>query len=156
MKTTDSFSVPTHLRHKPVFAINHYSAIDGPNKNDTDVVGLSFGSAQWDTGKKTPSVKVWRRSKSKWSRQSEETTITRALDMAMLVVNVLDHQYNGTALLETPTVYGTVKIEKTDVPRETFDQLNTYLVANQTDIMEHVKLLQASLERFAKNCKTQL
>ncbi|GEM_PF-2887296 len=59
--------VPTHLKHKPIFVLDDdYKSIDGNYKNDSDVVGLSLGKAQWtDKNEFVPSVKVWRR--KKWS-----------------------------------------------------------------------------------------
>lgn len=81
-------TIPNHLSHKPIYTLLGYHAIDGEYKNNTDVIGLSLGHAQWDKRGFTPSVKVWRRIKDKnakylISRQSEETILTRALDLAL-------------------------------------------------------------------------
>lgn len=97
MSRTDKHTeIPGWLKHKPIYAIKRYEQVDGFYKNDTDVIGLSLGKAQWCDNDFVPSVKVWRDVKVKGtnrykiSRQSEETTLTRALDLAMLVVRVYD------------------------------------------------------------------
>ena len=93
------------MKHKPIYAIKRYEKVDGFYKNDTDVIGLSLGKAQWSNETFVPSVKVWRDVKTnnsnnyKISRQSEETTLTRALDLAMLVVRVYDSAANDKPLI---------------------------------------------------------
>lgn len=50
--------IPDNLKHKPIYVIENYAAIDGHYKNDTDVKGISVGRAQWCTNEFVPSVKV--------------------------------------------------------------------------------------------------
>ena len=77
--------IPTTLKHKPVLVSENYGNIDGRNAYKTDAQGLSLGLAQWnDRGKVDISAKVWRYTGEKWSRQSEELPIHRALDLAIL------------------------------------------------------------------------
>lgn len=103
--------IPTNLTHKPIYAINDYEKIDGNYKTNTDVVGISIGKAQWDENNFVPAVKVWRY-KNRWSRQSEETTVTRALDMATLVVNVLNKSYNNVDFCRTQAFSARCRLNK--------------------------------------------
>ncbi|MGI6730502.1 MAG: DUF6530 family protein [Anaerovoracaceae bacterium] len=78
--------IPTTLKHKPVIVAENYGNIDGRNAYKTDVQGLSLGLAQWnDRGKVDVSAKVWRHTGEKWSRQSEEMPLHRALDLAIFI-----------------------------------------------------------------------
>ena len=84
--------IPTNLKHKPVIQIENYENIDGKYAYDTDAKGLSLGLAQWnDRGKVDISAKIWRHSGEKWSRQSEEMPMHRALDLAILICQVSVH-----------------------------------------------------------------
>ena len=79
--------IPVTLKHKPVIVAEDYDGIDGRGAGESEAKGLSLGLAQWnDRGKVDISVKVWRHTGGKWSRQSEELPIHRVLDMTMLVV----------------------------------------------------------------------
>ena len=77
--------IPTHLKHKPVVAVEDYSNIDGRGAYKSDVRGLSIGLAQWN-GHATldASAKVWRMAGDRWSRLSEELPIHRLLDLTIL------------------------------------------------------------------------
>jgi len=78
--------IPTTLKHKPVIVSENYENVDGRNAYDSDAKGLSLGLAQWnDRGKVDISAKVWRHTGEKWSRQSEEMPLHRALDLAILI-----------------------------------------------------------------------
>ena len=78
--------IPVSLKHKPVFVCENYEDIDGRYFGDSDAKGLSLGLAQWnDRGKVDISAKVWRHTGEKWSRQSEELPLHRALDLAILI-----------------------------------------------------------------------
>lgn len=78
--------IPTTLKHKPVIVSENYGNIDGRKAYNTDAKGLSLGLAQWnDRGRLDISAKVWRHTGEKWSRQSEELPMHRALDLAILI-----------------------------------------------------------------------
>ncbi len=78
--------IPTELKHKPVIVSEEYDKIDGRLSGNTDAKGLSLGLAQWnDRGKMDISAKIWRHTGEKWSRQSEEMPLHRALDLAILI-----------------------------------------------------------------------
>jgi hypothetical protein len=79
-------NIPAELKHKPVIVSENYDRIDGRFSCATDAKGLSLGLAQWnDRGKVDISAKIWRHTGEKWSRQSEEMPLHRALDLAILI-----------------------------------------------------------------------
>ena len=154
MSNNNVRTVPKHLKHKPIYIVNGYRLIDGEYKNDTDVVGLSVGKAQWsDTF--VPSVKVWRyvgdnQDTGRWSRQSEETTITRALDMATLILKVYNCLQSGEPLgkFDGPNVYGEkIEIEQTE-QRELIQALKDYFSAHHADIDSHINILKQTLDSY--------
>jgi hypothetical protein len=82
--------IPTSLKHKPVIVCENYENIDGKTAYKSDAKGLSLGLAQWnDRGKVDISAKVWRHTGEKWSRQSEELPLHRALDLSILICRAL-------------------------------------------------------------------
>jgi len=81
-----TLKIPVSLKHKPVIVVEDYEHVDGRRAYDSDAKGLSLGLAQWnDRGKVEISAKVWRHTGEKWSRQSEELPLHRALDLALLI-----------------------------------------------------------------------
>lgn len=148
MSYGNNTTAPTNLKHKPIYAINNYSKIDGNYKNDTDVVALSIGKAQWNESITIPSVKVWRKVNNRWSRQSEETTVTRALDLATLIVSVLDKHYNGKPFLKNTSVFGCVEITDMHADTSVIKDFNDELDINKNDIEEHIKLLKTAINRY--------
>lgn len=79
-------NIPTTLKHKPVVVAENYENIDGRSAYDSDAKGLSLGLAQWnDRGRVDVSAKIWRYTGEKWSRQSEEMPLHRALDLAIFI-----------------------------------------------------------------------
>lgn len=84
--------IPTTLKHKPVIVAENYENVDGRYAYASDAKGLSLGLAQWnDRGKVDVSAKVWRYTGEKWSRQSEELPLHRALDLAILIARTKLH-----------------------------------------------------------------
>ena len=93
--------IPTHLNHRPIIKWENYSKTDGRFANDTDAQGLSVGVAQWnssDENKPDISVKVWRHTGEKWSRQSEEIPPHRLVDMTSLLCSALMYVRNDVLL----------------------------------------------------------
>jgi len=78
---------PKHLSHKPIISVNDYDKIDALYADNTDVKALSIGRAQYDY--EQISLKVWRHTDEKWSRQSEELPIHRNLDLSILFLAAL-------------------------------------------------------------------
>lgn len=78
---------PKNLSHKPIMSVNDYDKIDAQYRKDSDVRALSIGNAQYDEDE--ISLKVWRHSGGKWSRQSEELPLHRSLDLNILLLGAL-------------------------------------------------------------------
>jgi hypothetical protein len=82
-----------HLSHQPIVVVDDYDQLDGRFRNvseldnNTDAMALSIGRAQYDQD--DLSLKVWRISNNRWSRQSEELPIHRNLDLSILFVGSL-------------------------------------------------------------------
>ena len=141
--------IPDNLKHKPIYVIEDYANIDGQYKGEenTDVKGLSIGKAQWDSKEFVPSVKVWRK-RNRWSRQSEETTLTRVLDMATFTIKVLDKYYNEQDIESIDTVFGSVEIQERNEELE--KELKEYLQKeqNKKDLNTHIDILYQALNRY--------
>lgn len=151
MSRTEKYTtIPTWLKHKPIYVLNKKEHNNTFYENDTDVIGFSLGVAQWENDSFQPSVKVWRdvkikgTNKYKISRQSEETTITRAIDLAMLVVRIYDCYANNKNIENQVinTMFGEIKLETIG----TFDMLqnlkNYFNNKNLLYIKEHIKILK--------------
>lgn len=84
--------IPVTLKHKPVIVAENYENVDGRSAYNSEAKGLSLGLAQWnDRGRVDISAKVWRYTGEKWSRQSEELPLHRALDLAILICRAKLH-----------------------------------------------------------------
>lgn len=95
--------IPTHLNHRPIIKWENYYKVDGHFKNNTDAQGLSVGLAQWNSPNENEpdiSVKVWRHTGEKWSRQSEEIPVHRLVDMTSLLCSALMYAEKGVLLSE--------------------------------------------------------
>lgn len=148
MKGVVDVSVPVHLKHKPIYAINDYEAIDGTYKSASDVKGLSIGKAQWSDKRFVAAVKVWRRKNGRWSRQSEETTVTRALDMATLVVKVMGSACKGQAITPINTIHSTVTVDAMTTDAALISELEHFLQSNRSDIDAHLDVLYEVLKAY--------
>lgn len=145
--------IPNHLKHKPIYVLENYSPTDGYYKNKTDVIGLSLGRAQWCDSEFIPSVKVWRRKNKRWSRQSEETTLTRALDLATMVVKIVDAFEHNKEIEPIRTLYGSINIEEVAKNPHLKEEL-VHFFENQNninDIKAHIDILYEALKVYKKD-----
>ena len=78
---------PKHLKHRPIIVVDDYEKIDACGSNDAKA--LSIGKAQWDNTSDDVSVKIFRKSGGKWSRQSEELHFPRVLDLAEFIIGTI-------------------------------------------------------------------
>ncbi|WP_345122619.1 DUF6530 family protein [Hymenobacter antarcticus] len=92
-------TVPTHLQHQPIVAVDDYHLNDAVYPaQTTDARALSIGRAQFDPHDFT--AKVFRETATgRWSRQSEEVPLHRVLDLAILLATVVKRQTTGQASL---------------------------------------------------------
>ena len=92
-------NVPTHLKHKPIVAVD-YEQIDKEAKGG-DAKSISVGVAQWNIdyeGEKLDySAKIFRKVDGSgiWSRQSEELPLWRVIDLATLVIAIINDKPSG-------------------------------------------------------------
>ena len=78
---------PRHLQHLPYISVNNYDQKDGHFARTSDAKALSIGRSQYDESE--ISLKVWRHSGKRWSRQSEELPLHRNLDLNILLIQSL-------------------------------------------------------------------
>lgn len=83
---------PKHLTHKPIISISDYDTKDGQYSKNSDAKALSIGKAQYDQDEIT--LKVFRKTDKRWSRQSEELPLHRNIDLNILLVSTLLKEYN--------------------------------------------------------------
>lgn len=123
-----SIGVPTWLSHKPIIA-SKYENIN-PDDSD-DAKFLSIGRAQYNTN--GVSVKIFRHSGQRWSRQSEEVPIQRiGYLLEMLIVAILHCQKDDSADIQSELMEEIISPQDIDFLREQirenrhsiFDSLN--------------------------------
>jgi len=118
MTITDSdleASAQTALKHKPMFLL-HYSAYDGPYTGNTDCKFISIGWAQYD--QRSASIKYLRHTGDKWSRQSEEVPLHRAIDGVIFLCSAISSLLDGSHGYHLNTVH---------IPQGVFDNQNNGL-----------------------------
>lgn len=104
--------LPTNLQHQPVYALP-YEHFDGPFKGSTDARYISVGLAQWNPGE--VSLKIFRRPRdgSKWTRQSEELPLHRAVDAVLFAAKVVLDRDSDDGSVTLPA--GTLEGQKADL-----------------------------------------
>jgi len=134
---------PKHLKHKPIISVSAYDNIDGKYAKNTDAKALSIGKAQWDND--DLSVKVWRHSSGKWSRQSEELPIHRVFDLSILAI---------AGFLTDPKSNYPVSNFKENIDDETkISFIKKYLDLNSEKLLPRIKELHELTERFIEENK---
>jgi hypothetical protein len=131
---------PRHLKHKPIVSVNDYDKIDAQYRKKTDIKALSIGTAQYDSGE--ISLKVWRHTGTKWSRQSEELPLHRSIDLNILLLGALmtdiDSGYPKTNLRE-------------EVDDETqFYKIEDYYKSHEGFLRPRLEELRDKLNEFLK------
>lgn len=79
---------PLWLKHKPIISVDYES-------NDADAGDAKFltlGKATWDSEDFSAKVWRWADNGGRWSRQSEELPLWRVLDLATLLVAVINNK----------------------------------------------------------------
>ncbi len=124
---------PTHLQHKPIVAVNNYAKIDAIYALDTDTVALTVGRAQYDNNH--ISAKVWRYKSDRWSRQSEEIPIHRALDLSILTI--------AAFMSDTTSAYSLTSMREEILDTEGVAKIQEYY-------KQHEHMLKPRLEELRK------
>ncbi|MDB5133782.1 MAG: hypothetical protein JWP37_385 [Mucilaginibacter sp.] len=127
-------NVPEHLQHKPIIAVNDYDKKDGIYAPNSDAKALSIGQAQYDEDQ--ISVKVFRHTGNKWSRQSEELPIHRALDLTILIIS---------GIFSDPTSYSTrSSLKEQIIAPDRLPEISDYYKSNKKQLqprLEEIKML---------------
>lgn len=131
-------NAPEHLNHKPIIAVNNYDKIDAIYANNTDVKALSIGQAQYD--KDELSVKIWRHTGEKWSRQSEEMPIHRALDLSILTIAAI--------LTDTKAKYPLTSLREEIVDEDRVTEIRDYFKRNEKMLRPRLEELKKILNSF--------
>jgi len=129
---------PKHLSHQPIISVNDYDKIDALYANHTDVKALSIGNAQYDEDQ--ISLKVWRHTGEKWSRQSEELPIHRNLDLSILFLAALSTDISAHYSMSNLR-------EKIDRPSEV-QEIKNYYEKNKQFIEPRLKELKRLLNEI--------
>lgn len=89
--TNSTLNIPMYLSHKPIIACDYLAYTNA----DDDAKYLSIGHAQYDYD--AASIKIFRHTGEKWSRQSEELPINRVGDMALLLLSAMKKVYKSSS-----------------------------------------------------------
>ncbi len=126
-------TVPEHLQHKPIIAVNDYDKKDRQYAPNSDAKALSIGQAQYDEDE--ISAKVFRHTGQNWSRQSEELPIHRVLDLAIFIVASMQSTSGGQKSVSS--------LKETIIAPGRHQELLDYYKANK-------KILKPSLDELKK------
>lgn len=129
---------PEHLMHKPIIAVNDYDKIDGIYANDTDVVALSIGQAQYDPAE--ISVKIWRHTGERWSRQSEEMPLHRALDASILTI--------AAFMTDISSKYPLTSLREEILHEDRVKEIIHYYKINENTLKPRLEELKRILDKF--------
>lgn len=130
-------NAPFNLKHKPIIVVNDYDRIDSDFFDKTDAKALSLGEAQYDS--EELSLKIWRNSDRKWSRQSEEIPINRMLDLCILTlasINISNGNSISSSLQEQ-----TIQNEKLNLLVEYFEENRDLLIPKLQEIRDLINNL---------------
>lgn len=129
---------PKHLSHKPIISVNDYHKIDAQYRMNTDVKALSIGLAQYD--EKEISLKVWRHTGDKWSRQSEELPIHRNIDLNILLL--------ASLLKDTTSNYPNCNLREEIDDFSKVQIVKDYYVKNENFLRPRLQELKEKLTEF--------
>lgn len=131
---------PKHLGHKPIISVNDYDKIDAQYKNNTDVKALSIGTAQYDFDE--ISLKVWRHTGIKWSRQNEELPLHRNIDLNILLI--------ASLLKDTSSDYPNSNLREEIDDISQVKLIQDYYKSHENFLRPRLEELQEKLNQFLK------
>ena len=130
--------IPTHLKHKPIIVVNDYEKIDSIYANKSDVKALSIGKAQYDNNQ--ISLKVWRHTGKKWSRQNEEIPIHRNIDLTILLL--------GSLLTDISAKYPATSLREEIINETKVLDIQNYYKKNENSLKPRLEELKSVLDKF--------
>lgn len=134
---------PKHLSHKPIIAVNDYDKMDGMYANNSDVVELSIGFAQYNDS--DISAKVWRynQGSERWSSQSEVLPIHKVIDLSLAAI--------ASFIADDESNFALTNLKETIVDNENVKCLKEYYKENNLKILLRIKELKRVIELFENN-----
>ena len=129
---------PKNLRHKPIISVNDYEEIDAQSTNNTDVKALSIGKAQYNSSH--ISLKVWRHTGKKWSRQNEEIPIHRNIDLTILLI--------GSLLTDITSKYPATSLREEIINENKVIEIQNYYKKNENYLKPRLEELKSVLDKF--------
>ena len=131
---------PNHLSHKPIVSVNDYDKIDAQWSKNTDVAALSIGEAQYDGDE--ISLKVWRHTGNRWSRQSEESPLHRNIDLNILLL--------GALMSDAKSKYPKTNLREEITNENNLAKLKDYYQSNEQFLRPRLEELKDKLNEFLK------
>jgi hypothetical protein len=132
--SSDTKDIPTWLAHKPIVACR-YGKWFGDDSEDAKY--LSVGRAQYD--QQCASVKVFRHSGERWSRQSEEIPIHRLGYLAQMFLSTV-------RLLQSDQLPKQTSLHEEIVCPEELDFLRLEFHRNRDEIIDSIKEIKLILD----------
>jgi hypothetical protein len=129
---------PQNLKHKPIIAVNNYDKIDALYANDSEVRALSIGQAQYDNNE--ISLKIWRHTGKKWSRQSEEMPLHRNIDLNILLL--------GSLLADVSSNYAMTSLREEISQKDKVEEIQNYYETNKKFLRPRLEELKNVLNTF--------
>lgn len=133
--------LPQNLSHKPVYALP-YEYFDGFYAGKTDARFISIGLAQYDHDE--VSVKIFRHTGEKWTRQSEELPLHRMIDAVTFLTKIIFGTDNGNAVFESETFENqseTLKLTREDRTAGELARFHRFLADNDKLIKDRLNVL---------------
>ena len=87
----DNKKAPSWLSHKPVVTVDY----ENKDADAGDAKFMSIGHATWDAEDYSAKIWRWAYNGERWSRQSEELPLWRVLDLATLLVSVINGKHSN-------------------------------------------------------------
>ncbi|MDR7209976.1 DUF6530 family protein [Flavobacterium piscis] len=131
---------PKHLQHKPIISVNDYDKIDAQYRFATDVKALSIGNAQYDYDE--ISLKVWRHTGEKWTRQSEELPLHRSIDLNILLL--------GALMTDINSGYPKTNLREQIDDQNKVQEIKDYYLSHEIFLKPRLEELRDKLNEFLK------
>lgn len=87
----DNKKAPSWLSHKPVVTVDY----ENKDADAGDAKFMSIGHATWDAEDYSAKIWRWAYNGERWSQQSEELPLWRVLDLATLLVSVINGKHSN-------------------------------------------------------------
>lgn len=121
---------PSWLSHKPIITVDY----ENKDADAGDAKFMSIGHATWDAEDYSAKIWRWAYNGERWSRQSEEIPLWRVLDLATLLVSVINQKHSSLEEF----------VQDDDGINSLRDYLNENMVLYAPKLQELGKMLESS------------